>query len=393
MKILFLSSWYPYPPDNGSKLRVYNLLRGLAEQHEVTLVSFVEQQVPATTPAELKALCRQVHTVPRATYRPGSQRALAGLFSLTPRSMLDTYQPLMAETISRLLRQEPYDLVIASQWWTAVYYPTFAHLPSLYEEVETGLFASQIAQAATPRQKVRHRLTLLKLQRYLRRRQLPHFRACTVVSEVEKELLQELVPDYQAIFIIPNGISPAPYATTPPRPQPNTLIFSGSLSYSANYEGMNWFIQEVYPLIQTQNPAVRLIITGKPGPQPLPPAENVSLTGFVDDVRPLIASAWISLAPLWLGGGTRLKILEALALGTPVVTTSKGAEGLAVRDGEHLLIADTPEAFAAAVLRLLQKPELRRQLAGNACHLISHQYDWAVIMPEFLRLVEIVAHA
>jgi polysaccharide biosynthesis protein PslH len=391
LNILFLSSWYPYPPDNGSKLRVYNLLRGLAGPHEVTLLSFTDQ-APATTPPELEALCRQVYTVPRLAYRPGSSRALAGLFSLTPRSVLDTYQPLMAEMIGRLLRQERYDLVIASQWWTAVYWRVFAHRPALYEEVEIGLFTSQIVQAATSLQKARHRLTLFKLQRYLRR-QLPHFRACTVVSEVEKRLLHELAPDYQATYVIPNGITPAEHTIALPRPQPDTLIFSGSLSYSANYDAMNWFIQEVYPLIQAQVPAVRLVITGKPGKQPLPPADNVTLTGFVDDVRPLITSAGISLAPLRLGGGTRLKILEAMSLGTPVVTTSKGAEGLAVSDGEHLLVADSPEAFAAAVLRLLKQPELRRQLANNACQLISQQYDWAVVMPEFLRLVETVGHA
>lgn len=391
MKILFLSSWYPYPADNGSKLRVYNLLRGLAGQHEVTLLSFTDQARPETPP-ELAALCRQVYTVPRLAYNSGSSRALVGLFSLTPRSVLDTYQPLMAQAIGRLLQEEKFDLVIASQWWTAAYWPLFTHLPALYEEVEVGLFTSQIAQAATPLQKLRHRLTLYKLQRYLQH-QLPHFRACTVVSEVEKALLHELTPAYQAIHVIPNGMSLAQDTPTPPRPQPDTLIFSGSLSYSANYDGMNWFIEEVYPLIQVQAPTVRLVITGRPGERPLPPAANVALTGFVDDVRPLIASAWISLAPIRLGGGTRLKILEAMSLGTPVVTTSKGAEGLAVRDGEHLLIGDTPEEFAAAVLRLLPDPELRRQLADNACQLISQQYDWAVVMPEFLRLVGTIGHA
>jgi glycosyltransferase involved in cell wall biosynthesis len=390
LKILFLSAWYPYPADNGSKLRVYHLLRGLAEEHEVTLLSFTEEATTATPPA-LATLCRQVYTVPRLSYQPGSWRALAGLFSQTPRSVLDTYQPLMAEMIGCLLREESYDLVIASQWWTAVYWATFSHRPSLYEEVEIGIFTSQIAQAATLRQKVRHRLTLNKLQGYLRR-QLPHFRACTVVSETEKELLHRLVPDYQATHVIPNGMSLAGEADNLPRPQPDTLIFSGSLSYAANYEGMNWFIEEIYPLIQAEAPAVKIMITGKAGERPLPPAANVTLTGFVEDVRPLIASAWISLAPIRLGGGTRLKILEAMALGTPVVTTSKGAEGLAVKDGEHLLIGDTPEAFAAAVLRLLKNPPLRRQLADNACQLISQQYDWAIIMPEFLRVVETVTH-
>ncbi|MCI0575025.1 MAG: glycosyltransferase [Chloroflexi bacterium] len=390
MKILFLSSWYPYPPDNGSKLRVYNLLQGLARQHEVTLLSFAGR-LPAETPPALRTLCCQVIAVPRPPYQPNSPRALAGLFSLAPRSVLDTYQPLMAEQIRRLLQDEAFHLVIASQWRTAAYWPAFAHLPAIYEEVELGVFTSKVAQAAQPLQRLRHHLTVLKLQQYLRRL-LPRFRACTIVSEAEKSLLQELVPGYQAVHLVPNCVNLADYAAVQRRPQPESLIFTGSLSYFANHDSMSWFLEEVYPRIQAQAPTVRLVITGDPGHAPLPPAGNVTLTGFVDDVRPLIASATASLAPIRLGGGTRLKILEAMALGTPVVTTSKGAEGLEVAHGEHLLIADTPEEFASAVLRLLQDPELCRQLANNACRLISRKYDWTVVMPEFLCLVESMAY-
>jgi glycosyltransferase involved in cell wall biosynthesis len=136
---------------------------------------------------------------------------------------------------------------------------------------------------------------------------------------------------------------------------------------------------------------VQFTITGDHANLPLPPADRVTLTGFVDDVRPLIAAAGVSVVPLRVGGGTRLKILEAMALRTPVVTTSKGAEGLDVQPGEHLLIADTPEAFAAASLRLLQEPGLRQRLADNAYRLVAEKYDWAVTMPRFLELVERVA--
>jgi glycosyltransferase involved in cell wall biosynthesis len=156
---------------------------------------------------------------------------------------------------------------------------------------------------------------------------------------------------------------------------------------------MTWFLQEVYPRIQAQAPDVCVTITGDHADLPLPPADNVTLTGFVDDVRPLIASAWVSLVPIRVGGGTRLKILEAMALGTPVVTTSKGAEGLDAKHGEHLLIANSPEAFAEAVIRLLQEPGLRQRLADKAYQLVQERYDLAALMPRFLDLVERVAHA
>ncbi|MFZ0544630.1 MAG: glycosyltransferase [Candidatus Promineifilaceae bacterium] len=386
MNVLFLSSWYPYPPDNGSKLRVLNLLRGLAERYNIILISF-SNRPNSDPPPELKALCREIHVVPRPPFNPTSARALSGLLSLTPRSIIDTNQPLMAQQIGRVLRENEIDLVIASQWRTAVYHTSFAHVPAIYEEVETGLFTSKVANAATPLQRLRHSLPLFKLRRYLRHL-LPHFRAATVVSENEKTLLQNIAPAYRPVHVIPNGIRLSDYQDVQATPQPNTLIFSGSLTYSANLDAMRWFLADVYPLIQSRIPAVKLIITGKSDGYPLPEADNVERTGFVADVRPLIASAWISLAPLREGGGTRLKILEAMALGTPVVATSKGAEGIRAADGEHLLIADSPAQFATAVNRLLQDRELHQTLIHNSCQLIRQQYDWEMLMPDFLNLIE-----
>lgn len=390
MNILFLSSWYPYPPDNGSKLRVYNLLRGLAKQHAVTLITFSERP-PSDPPPALKALCRAVYVVPRQPYNPASARALSGLLSLTPRSVLDTYQPLMAAQIEQVLQENEIDLVIASQWRTAAYQSTFAPIPAIYEEIETGVFSSKVAQAATSLGRLRHWLPLLKLRVYLRRL-LPRFQAGTVVSEDEKALLRQLVPGYGPIHVIPNGIDTADYEDVQAISQPDTLIFTGALSYFANLEGIRWFLSEVYPIVQAKVPAVKLVITGKNEGVTLPAADNVTLTGFVEDVRPFIASARVSLAPLHVGGGTRLKILEAMALGTPVVATGKGAEGLQATDGEHLLVADTPQQFAEAVIRLLQDRKLCQKLAANGCRLVRQQYDWAVIMPDFLDLVEEVGY-
>jgi glycosyltransferase involved in cell wall biosynthesis len=181
------------------------------------------------------------------------------------------------------------------------------------------------------------------------------------------------------------------YQTSTRDPEPNTLIFTGSFRYHANYEAMVWFLQEVFPLVLAQKPEVQLTITGDHAGKTLPMLENVNLVGFVDDVQSLIASSWVSVVPLLVGGGTRLKILEAMALCTPVVSTTKGAEGLNIQHGEDILIADTPEAFAKAVIRLLRDRDLREKLAGNAYRLVADEYNWPVIMPRFLELVEDVA--
>lgn len=390
VKILFLSRWYPYPPNNGSKLRIYNLLRGLAEFHDVTLLSFSEQpDVDLRAPA-VHALCCEVQVVPWKEFDPKSLRARLGFLSLTPRSALDTFSRAMAGHIQQILSSRVFDLVIASQWPMVSYARSWQGSAALFEEIEVGILYEQFAQTTSVWQRFRYGLTWAKHRAYLAR-VLRNFKACTVVSEREKQLLSRVVPGFEAIEVIPNCIDLVEYSDIHENPKSNCLIFTGSFRYFANHDAMTWFLQEIYPLVQAHVPNVHLVITGDHANLPLPPADNMTLTGFVDDVKPLIASAWVSLAPIRMGGGTRLKILEAMALGTPVVATSKGAEGLSVTSGEHLLIADSPEDFAESILRLMMDPGLRQRLSEAASQLVRERYDWAVISPLFLDLVERVA--
>lgn len=391
MRILFLSRWLPWPVNNGSKVRIYNLLRGLSEQHEITLLSFADQPGADANAPQLQALCQEVQVVPWQPFDPQRLDTRLGFLSWTPRSVWSTYSRELEQRIQHALSIHDYDLVIASQWEMASYCQVFQGKPALLEEVELGVHYERFARASTLRGRFRHGLTWFKHRRYLTQL-LRSFRACTVVSEQEKVLLARIAPRDVDISVIPNCIRLNDYAIQA-TPQPNTLIFTGPFKYHANYEAMLWFLQEVYPRIQAQMPDIRLTITGDHANLPLPPATNVTLAGFVDDVRPLIANAWVSLAPLRVGGGTRLKILEAMALGAPAVATTKGAEGLEVRNEEHLLLADTPEVFAEAVIRLCQEPGLRQRLAANARQLIRQHYDWATLMPRFLDLVEQVSRA
>lgn len=390
MKILFLSRWFPYPASNGSKLRIYNLLSGLARHHEVTLLSFNDRPDTEADPTVLKSFCQEVHVIPWSPFNPDSQQARLGFFSATPRSVIDTYSAAMHQHIEQLLATANYDLVIASQIDMAVYSSHFRRLPALFEEVEVGVLYEQFTQAASLWHRLRYGLTWAKYRRYLSSL-LQNFQVCTVVSKQERNLLSKAVNYTQPIEVIPNCVDVTSYRDVCEEPQPNSLIFTGSFSYFPNYEAMSWFLNEAFPLIQAQVPEVRLTITGDHANRPLPPASNVILTGFVDDVRPVIARSWGSVVPLHTGGGTRLKILEAMALGTPVVATSKGAEGLDAAAGEHLLIADSPEAFADAVVKLLKEPELRQRLVTNAHCLVRQKYDWTVVLPSFLNLVEHIA--
>lgn len=392
MNILFLSGWFPYPPDNGSKLRISNLLQGLAKKHDITLLTFANLPVSNDAMTSARSLCREVHVVPWRPFKPTSIRARLGLFSLTPRSVVDTFSPEMKQAIDRAFSAKSYNLIIASQITTAGYAPFFRGVPAMFEESEVGTLYDRSANATSITFRLRYGMTWIKHRRYIARL-LRYFRACTVVSEQERELLSRCAPEFQFIRVIPNCIHLNEYPDQRAPVQPNTLIFTGSFRYFANHEAMVWFLSQVYPRIQAAIPDVRLTITGDHADLPLPRAGNVTLTGFVDKVQPLIGASSVGLAPIRQGGGTRVKILEAMALRTPVVATTKGAEGLDVRHDEHLLIADTPEDFSYQVVRLLQEPQLRRRLGDNGYHLVQEKYDWAVVMPRFIDFVESIVRA
>ncbi|MEZ4712095.1 MAG: glycosyltransferase [Caldilineaceae bacterium] len=387
-----MSRWFPFPPSNGSKLRIFNLLAGLAQQHTVDLISFAEEPEAALALEPLQQFCNRVQVTLWPGFKKGSTAARWGYFKATPRYYLDTFSLEMQTRIQRAMAENAYDLVIASQIDMAAYGACFGNVPALFEEAEAGTLYEQYVHAPSWGRRLRFGLTWRKHRRFLQAL-MPHYAACTVVSAPEQQILQDALGKQIAdgrteIAVIPNGVDAASYAAHFAMPQVDTLIFTGSFSYAPNYEAMCWFVTKVLPLIHAVRPAVRLIITGRSGQHPLPAADNVWLAGFVEDVRPLVAESWVSLAPLHTGGGTRLKILEAMALRTPVVATTKGAEGLDAEPGKHLLIADTPADFAQAVLKLLQSEALRQELAQNAHQLVYEKYDWGVIMPRFTELVE-----
>jgi glycosyltransferase involved in cell wall biosynthesis len=387
MRILFLSRWFPYPASNGSKIRIYNLVRGLTGQHEVGLISFVDGSEKGSDISEFSRLCCQVKTVPLKSFDPNSRMARLGFLSSTPRWAVDTFSEEMKVSILQALSTGGFDAVIASQVDMAVYARYFNGIPALFEEVEVGVLYEAFAHAPSKSKRFRSGLTWSKHRRYLARL-LSCFQACTVVSDREKELLSTAVPGFENVHVIPNCVRLEDYTGIEAVKDAKTLIFTGALSYGPNYDAMLWFLQEIFPLVQAEVPDVRLLITGDPGGRLLPPAGNVELTGFVEEIAPLVASSTVSLVPIRHGGGTRLKILEAMALRTPVVSTSKGAEGLDVHQNENILLADTGEAFAEAVVCLLKNPHLGQRIAEGAYNLVRMKYDWDQVMQHFLKILE-----
>jgi glycosyltransferase involved in cell wall biosynthesis len=383
VQILFLSSWFPYPPDNGARMRSLNLLRQLARRHEMTLLSFARDgQVGRSDLDAVRSLCRVLRTVPYRKAHTSRLQALLHLFSTRPRSLLEAYHPQMEAQVQETLQRYTFDLIVASEIGLGLcvspYVLRFDGVPRVIEDLELSMIWSQIQNGHTLTERTRHRLTWWKQRRYAVHL-LRQIDGCTVASEQELALLQGIAPDFKSLAVVPNGLELELYQGDWGHATPDTLIFPGALTYQANFDAMDFFLKAVFPLIRAQRPGVILCITGRTDGVPLhrlPLNEEVVFTGYLGDVRPAVAQSRVCVAPLLRGGGTRLKILEAMALGTPVVSTSKGAEGLGATAGEDILIADEPAEFADAVLRLLADETLRTKLAANGRKLVRGQYGW-----------------
>jgi len=381
MKVLFLSRWFPFPADNGSRLRVFNLIRQLAARHVVHLISFTSEPVDDARRQALRGLCEQVDTVLYRPFHPLSGRALAGFFDVRPRSVVDTFSAEMRALVRQAARGRSFDVVIASQIDMAPYALGVPAGLRVLEELELTTIYEHYARARGPWRRLRAGLTWWKLSAYVQRL-LRGFDLCTVVSEAERENVRRLAAATTRVEVVPNGVDVAAYASDFGAPEPETLIYSGALTYSANYDAVEFFLREIYPRLRAERPNLKFLVTGRLEGVPvqrLPQLPGVVFTGYLDDIRPAIARSWASVVPLRVGGGTRLKILEALALGTPVVATRKAAEGLELTPGQEALIADDPAGFADAVLALLSDPGLRARLSRHGRRLVEARYDWAAI--------------
>jgi len=395
VNILFLSTWFPWPLDNGSKVRVYHLLKGLAARHRVTLLSFAFGTSAPAAVGNLRASCTDVRVVQCDPFdRDPVTRALRFL-SLAP--VVARPLPEMSRVCRRTLAQASFDLVIASTEVMSAYaWQALPTTPKILEEHNSlsRWMWDRYRQQTSSVQRVRCWATWLKTRLY-ESRLFRRFDLCTMVSEQDRDACLHMLPGYRGpVEVVPNGVDCAYHRLGLVEPAPNTLIFNGALTYYANHDAMRHFLADIYPVVRRQNAGATLTITGPTAGVDLQGLEldgTVRLSGYVDDVRPFVGGAWACVVPLRQGGGTHLKVLEAMALGTPVIATSKGVEGLEAIPGKHVLVADDPGQFAQLVVRLLADPDLRARLSANARRLVEERYDWVQIGARFAALCEAVA--
>jgi glycosyltransferase involved in cell wall biosynthesis len=394
MRILVISTWHPFPPDNGSRIRAYYLLRGLAEQHQVTLVSFRPETGPLAQDGhqgtEMPEWGIEQVTVDEDPFRHVDAPRAVKYLSPIPMAFIRSRK--MDRQVERLAKCGAWDAVVALQTPAARYALNLDNSAKVLD-FDAPLMA-QMHQRFRDSHGSSRALRWGSWQKAKRFEQsvARRFDMCTVVSHQDLVLAQEvLAGSNTGVSVSPNGVDCDRHKPESRQSEPYTLVYNGAMTYSANYDAVRFFLRDVYPQVKEALPQVSFRVTGSTKGVMLDDLnldESIVLTGYVDDIRTEVAGATLCVIPLRKGGGTRLKILEAMALGTAVVSTSKGAEGLAVADGIHLLIADGPADFAGQIVRLLRDGGLRRQLAENGRRLVEQRYDWRSIGRAYVDVVE-----
>ncbi len=382
MNLLVLSPWFPCPPDNGSRLRAFHLLREWANAgHCIRLVAGLQKDIADRADREtLERFCESVAVVPWHWHDGAARSELDDWLSPVPRSITGTDNPSIRDAMTREIARMP-DACVAMELAAAPFIPKDTNgVPVLLEQVEVSGVGRAVSVAIGARAKLRTALTRAKHDRYWRR-ELRRFDAMTSVSEEEAASVRALIGSASPpVIVAPNGVDTAHYIPRTTETVAGRMIYSGSLTYGPNREAVSWFVDTILPRIAEKIPDAHLVVTGTLSPDAgarLAENSRVTLTGFVPDLRPILASAAICVVPLKTGGGTRLKVLEAWAAGVPVVSTGIGATGLAgSENGTHLLFADTADDFAEACVRLFDDPERGRRIAAAARHLVKERYDW-----------------
>ena len=318
---------------------------------------------------------------------------MMGFLAGRPRFLIDTFSSEMAAKVAAAIRRERYDLVIAFEIDMAPYAESLNGTALLFESPELSSYLDGLDHARISASVLRKQATWWKFSGYLKKLSTV-FHGWSVVSDQERRNLMRISPEFSKAQIIPNGADLDRKPSRPVTLHPDRLIYAGSLTYQANFDAVYYFLSEIFPLILKKHPEVKFYVTGSNDNvdlKRLPASPNLVLTGHVADISAAVAESWLSVVPLRKGSGTRLKILESISLGTPVVSTSKGSEGLELVSGRDILNGDEPTTFAAHVNRVLESEDLRFQLSRLGRQSIQHKYDWKVIGADFRELAEDVS--
>ena len=375
-RLLFLSPRYLFPADSGGKIRTVSILRGLlGGAFEVHLVSPLPASASAAEPAQLAQVCDHFtgwHAPARGAAFQWTR--MRHLVSGLPVAVATDYSRAGRRTVDAELGRRP-DLIVVDFPHAAVLAPAPFPCPSVLftHNVEAEIFRRHAETARDPLRRAVWRSQAAKMARYERGR-LRRFDAVVAVAERDREHFRRA---YGAdnVSVIPTGVDLDyfSYSATPALEpaDPATVVFTGSMDWMANIDGIEYFMDQVWPQVTQVRPNARFVVVGRQPPAALVERAtarglNWEFTGFVDDVRPYVRRAHVYVIPLRVGGGTRIKVYEAMALGCPVVSTRIGVEGLPVEDARHFVAADRPADMASSILSLLERNDERSRLSAAA---------------------------
>lgn len=396
MRILYVSTWFPYPPDNGARIRTYQLLKALSARHEVFLISQLQEDSDQRRVADLSEFCKVVSLHQSRWFQPDTMKSIIGLFSSRPRSVIDTYDLGLERAVRDTIESFMPQVVVASTIGSAPYIPPNTNAATIFDNhnCEFSILKRTASEEKNHLKRFRQYLGWKKAESW-ELRLCRRFKCTTLVSYKDREMLQDVAPDLKYLEVVPNGVDTEFYQPNYDHGAKCNLIYNGALTYGANLDAVRYYANEIYPLISQTHPGTVLKVTGRFNGVDLGEIREcpgVELTGYVTDTREVIRASAVCVVPIRRGGGSRLKILEAMASGVPVVSTSTGAEGLDVTDGVHLLIADQPEDFSRAIARLLDNLEYAHQLAYSARELVQNKYSWDGIGRQFCEIAEILGN-
>ena len=376
MRVLFLSPRQCWPTTTGAKLREFHLARHVAREAELTLLAFSGQPM-----SEALAFCREVIVVPPPE-RYTSWKLLRGILGRDPVPVLNYTSDAMREALAQLLARVPFDIVQIEGTPMAGYAGMIARRlnpPAIlydWHNIESELMRRFAVQAGFAK-KIYANFTADRLAA-LERRMLAGNAAHIVCSDREKERLQAIAPN-AFVQVVENGVDCDSFSDSTNQSR-DSLVFVGSMDYHANIESAVDFAKEIWPRARVEFPNLRLKLVGS---NPAPPVRalaaepGIEVTGTVPDIGPYYSAAVAAIVPLKTGGGTRLKILEALAAGVPVISTRAGAEGLVLTPGEHLIIAETRDEWLGAIRRVFD-PQAAAALSAAGRKQVRDRYDWSI---------------
>lgn len=386
MKLLFFVPYLPSPPVYGGQRRIHGLTTRLAKRHEVSVLGLTYALDDyAAAIAETRKHCREVVALPDTWHRMrGRHKRMWQMRSLLSTRSWEHHlyrRPRLQRLLDDHLAQHSYDAIVIEFSYMGIYDFSRARGRSLVVLDEHNIEYDILRRTASATGFVRRAFNELNWRK-LRREEVAewnHVDGVALVSARDEAVVRAETPRV-ATHVVPNGVDTEGFSPRPDvTPRPLTLLFFGAMNYFPNTEALVWFVAEVMPLLARDFPNVALRVVGaipEDGPVPALHGGNVNIVGFVDDIREEIARAHVVIAPLRIGGGTRLKILEAMSMAKPIVATTLGAEGIDITHGHDILIADTPEEQASTIARVFTDRGLSDQLGEAARATAVAGYSW-----------------